>query len=239
MSRKICCAIVLMLLCLTPNSYAQGSLEWILRTNAGIGTDYQTLAYDNPNSSGNLYYSAGGGFGVEGGIGYLPIEALETYATVALQKNLAAQVVSSNYGSYKSTFSFGRTTLNVGSNYIYRFPKKHDIGIKLGGGANFNSPGEMRLTEENTDFGKATFHPSIGFHLEAGFVFVWGNWTLMPTLRYRNIHFELDQHAVKSIPTSNRDSYNAYLDYIQNLDVSGVDLSLTLRRRMDNRETNP
>lgn len=208
------------------SAVSQIEREFILRANLGIGADYNTLSYNNFSSSGVLAYSSGGGVGIELGLGLFPFKNTEVYSTLGIQNSLAMQYQSSTYGgTYKTSFSFFRTSLLLGANYNISIPAYSKLGLKVGGGGSYNIPGKMTMTEVNVDYGYATFHSQLGFHLELGATYKLKNWTICPSLRYRNLHL-----SNKTYVHQNTDS--DFLSYVKSVNASGVDLSITFRKKL-------
>lgn len=233
MSSNVCSLILLFILTVS-SIKAQVNYELIIRSNLGIGADYTSLEYSNINSEGELLYSPGGGIGLELGLACLPFKSIEVYSTLGYQQNLALQYQSSSNGETdKTSFSFSRGSILIGANYIYKFSEK--MGLKIGGGGSYNIPGKMSVTELNVDYGKFTFDSEFGFHLETGFFYELKNWKFFPSIRYRNLNFYLkDYNQQINISSRRAENYEQLLSNIKNLNANGVDLSLTIRRKLNN-----
>ncbi len=164
------------------------------------------------------------------------LKMLRLYSTIGYQQNLAIQYYSSTSGGTdKTSFLFNRTSVLLGANYKMKFSEENKLGLIIGGGGSFNIPGKMTVTELNFRYGEATFHPEIGFHLEAGLFYEFSKWIIIPSIRYRYVYFRLKDYNKLSANTSfNTVNYMQFSDYIKNVNACGVDLSITLRRKSGN-----
>jgi hypothetical protein len=108
------------------------------------------------------------------------------------------------------------------------------MGLKIGGGGSYNIPGKMSITELNFYYGDVTFYPEFGFHFEMGLFYELNKWVILPSIRYRNLNFHYrvyDQFIYSSY--TGTDNYQRFIEhYIKNVNASGIDLSITLRRKL-------
>lgn len=225
-------ALFFAILCIS-SSNAQKRLELSLRTNLGIGAKYETLQFDNADSYGELIYSPGGGIGLELGVGYLLKDHLLTYGAVGYQQNIALQYHSSNYGGTdKTSFFFNKTSLQVGTNYRFKFREKGKFGMLLGGGGSFNLPGKMSITELNFHYGDVTFKPALGLHAETGVFIELKKLILKGSIRLRHLNYKLKNYNQPSDSnTWTTDNYEQFPNYIQKVNASGGDLSFSLIKK--------
>ncbi|TRX61424.1 outer membrane beta-barrel protein [Fulvivirga sp. M361] len=193
------------------------SMSVMVRTNISIGMDYQSLDFNG----NELFYSPGGGIGIEGGLQLEMIERLYAYISVGYQLNLALQAENVNGSSNKTSFNFNRKLITLGAAKIIKLSENTVQGLILGAGMNYSIPGKIRIEENDADFGEISYESGFGFHLETGLrLRLSEGLYLDPSIRYRSLDL--------SGKSYNRGSFESLPDYLQELDASGLELGVTI-----------
>ncbi|WP_165784609.1 hypothetical protein [Solitalea longa] len=194
------------------NARAQ-KFDFISKINIGIGANYNSIDYDG----GDVFYSPGGGMGIELGLGYHATENLVPYLTLGYQQNIAIQYISSNGESLESSVFFNRTSFFAGANYDYMPWKSALKGIRFGGGINYNFPGKMKITENNSTYSDLSYDSSLGYNADVAFIVAIKSIKLLPGIRYRNMSFSASNSADRYLLPS----------HLKTLNGSGVDLTIS------------
>ncbi len=195
--------------------WSQG-VEFVARLNFGIGLSYDRLDY----LGNDVYYSPGGGSGFELGV-VVPYGALEAYFMGGLQQNLAIQSETTTTGGvHESSFFFNRKSLLTGVNYKLYLWDRTFTGFKIGGGVNYNFPGNYRTTENNNTLQNITYRAAAGYHLGVDIVLQFPKFTLAPGLRYRSMAYKARSQEFGDVSDLTGD--------LRRLDASGIDISVSI-----------
>jgi hypothetical protein len=185
----------------------------LARYNQGIGFEYNELDYDG----NSLWYSPGGGTGFEAGLYIETFNGLYAYMTGEYRFNLALY----SDVDIESSFVFSRGTMSVGTNYHFPYSNYGVSAVIIGAGMNYTEPGKLKIIENNQELGDVFYNPAIGFHVDCKIRFnISGIFYLDPGIRYRNIFIDSRRYEhghTSSLP-----------GYLNRLNVSGIDLSVTL-----------
>ncbi|MFN6946222.1 MAG: outer membrane beta-barrel protein [Cytophagaceae bacterium] len=219
------------------NVTAQIKTELILRHNIGIGLVYNTLKFSNPQGSGEMIYSPGGGMGIEVGLGFSLNKNIEVYGTMGYHQNLALNSHTSNMRTDRTSFSFNRKTFLFGANYQFRFTEGGRTGLKFGGGGSYNIPGTMSITELNVPRGNFRYGSEFGFHFETGFFHEFKKFAMVYSARYRHLNFDFTGYrqvnnfssSLYFLTPGNSLSSFRY----RSLNASGIDISITFRIKLN------
>ena len=137
----------------------------VLRPNISAGAEYHSISY----FGGDIYYSAGGGVGLEIG-GVLSItEGLSVYSTAGYQQHFAIQLEDNNNFENKSSFTFNKKFFTIGATQKIKISDYFFQGILIGGGINYTIPGKIRITEDNLELGDISYDSNPGFHIDVLF----------------------------------------------------------------------
>ncbi len=201
------------------------NITWTGRANLSVGMDYQSISYYD----GEMFYSPGGGIGIEGGIQLEIIKNLNLYTSLGYQLNFALQAENNNGVSNRSSFSFNRKFLTLGVNKIIQLSDINTVqGIILGGGVEFNIPGTMKIIEnKDTEF-LTKFKPNLGFHFETGLrLDLSQGFFLDATIRYRALEF-----SGKSFSYSRGSLSGTGTEFSDMLNASGIELGATFVKKL-------
>ena len=193
------------------------SLDFIARGNLSIGSKYETLDY----SGADMFYSPGGGMGIELGLQWKLVENLYFQSSLGYQLNLALQTESFNGITNKSSFSFGRTFLSTGITKKFFISEDLFNGIMLGGGVQYSLPSSLTRIENETDLGSSRYKANLGYFIDLGVRLRMSETVFLePGIRYRNLRLDgksYNQGAIDDLPPA-----------LQNLNANGVELGLSL-----------
>ncbi|GEM_PF-4584364 len=193
------------------------SLSLVGRGNLSIGLQYNDLDYNG----GELFYSPGGGMGLEGGLRLDIGEGFAIQSTLGYQLHLALQTESINGISNKSSFNFNRKFVSFGM--LKKFKLGHGIvgGFQLGAGTSLNLPGTLKRIENDNELGESNYNSNVGFYFEAGLrLRILDNVYLDPAIRYRQLSFvakSFSDGAISDLP-----------EHLQQLNANGIELGLTI-----------
>ncbi len=201
------------------------TISWTGKANLSIGMDYQSINYYD----GEIFYSPGGGIGIEGGIQLEIIKNLNLYTSLGYQLNFALQAENSNGVSNRSSFSFNRKFLTLGVSKIIQLSDINTVqGLLFGGGVNFSIPGTMKIIEnKNTEF-ITKYKPNLGYHFETGLrLDLSQGFYLDATIRYRALEF-----SGKSFSYSGGSHSGTGTEFLNKLNASGIELGATFVKKL-------
>ena len=211
---------LLLFLISTSMGYAQ-NLDFIIRTNLGIGAEYETLDYN----TGDLYYSPGGGMGAEVGLQVEVAENFSLQSTIGYQLNLALLAESTNGVSNKSSFLFNRKFISFGAFSKIPFSNNLVNSLLVGGGIHYNMPGRMERIENDIDLGISRYNTGIGYYVDLSLrLKVSKRVFLDPGIRYRRLSLDAKSYSegdISDLPI-----------YLQTLNTNGIELGFAIVRRI-------
>ncbi len=180
-------AILLFLFVLSVSaSYAQ-ELGVFARGNLSIGTQYQMIEF----SSENLYYSGGGGMGLEIGVQRAVKKNLDLVASIGYQLNMALRYDIVGDDDLTSSALFNRKFLSIGIANRMDINNQSLAQIVLGAGLQYHIPGRLQRTQNDIKLDDVDYRSQLGFYLEGGMSFeLSNNARINPTVRYRFVSFE-------------------------------------------------
>ncbi|MEL6557133.1 MAG: hypothetical protein AAFQ94_03050 [Bacteroidota bacterium] len=212
--------ILLAFIALTVTSAAQAqSFSLFTRGNVSIGSQYNELDY----FGNTLFYSGGGGMGLEIGSQIGIVNNLRATVSFGYQLNLAFTGETVNDVTTTSSALFGRSFVGLGLINGFELSHRTISHILVGAGVQYNSPSKLRLTENDVDLGSNSYSAALGFYFEGGISLkLSDNLTLDPTIRYRSLSFEVEDNQFNAP--------NLTDERFVNYNANGVEFALTLVR---------
>ena len=198
--------------------YSQ-SVSSVGRVNLSIGTSYHEMDY----SGGTVFYSPGGGIGLEGGLSIPIINNLTADITLSYQLHLALQSENANGASNTTRFNFNRKSINLGIHKTFPLNKKAVPGILIGAGTSYHLPGTLARVENDNDLGNIEYDPNGGAFVQLGVqVRFKKGYFIIPNLRYRMLSFSSTSFEKGSLDELPR--------HLQQLDADGFELGISISK---------
>lgn len=197
------------------------ALTMVLRGNVGAGMSYYTLDY----SGGSIFYSPGGGVGLEAGMQLELLKNLNLGVTFGYQHHLALQAETSTFYTNKTSFTFNRKYVSIATTKYFKISDKVLQNAITGAGFSYNSPGALIRTENNKNLGRSEYDNRFAVFFEGGLGFKASDtWSVNPTLRYRLLKFDaisFSEGEVVDLPT-----------HLQRLNANGLEVGVTLIKKI-------
>ena len=125
------------------------------------------LGFSNANldyAGSDLKYGYGNGLSLNAGLQYDTPIPVFLYAEAAVNFAFSLQYESFNGVSNKTSFGFNYKSLSLGLGHLFEIPSVDVInGIIVKGGLDYNIPGDAKVTENNSDYGRIAYGTSIGY----------------------------------------------------------------------------
>ncbi|VXD11164.1 outer membrane beta-barrel protein [Marinoscillum sp. 108] len=197
------------------------SLNFVGRGNLSIGAEYQSIDYNG----GDLFYSPGGGIGVELGLQLDIVKGFAIQSTLGYQLHLALQAESVNGVSNKSSFNFNRKFISLGVLKNFKLTDKTVNSLQVGTGASINFPGTLKRTENDNELGESSYHSNFGLYFELALRLKLSDKVYLdPAIRYRRLNFSAESYSngpITDLP-----------DYLQDLNSNGIELGITFVKKL-------
>lgn len=209
--KKICLLFALFTV-LTVTSRSQDSSRFFYEAtfNKGVGFELQDIAYNWQGfpTSELLYYSFGGGTGVDARLGVnlfsgFSLSADGSYRLVYISK-------AQNYGSSKNKSRATIAHKMVGGSLHYTLRSKNEeiwlTGATFNGGPDYYFEGRLKQKKNSEDLDDIIYPETMGFHLEAMMsfdLFPESDIEMLLGMKYRYVQFEAegdpDKEALKKV----------------------------------------
>jgi len=184
---------------------------------SSFGFDHQTINYISQSGDNlNLPYSGGGGIGLQLGLGVFLNKNWILRTDLQYQVVLAGQIENYNGVKTQSTAVFSRATISPGLYYSFSIPEKYFIkGVELGAHLDYNLPGALKITENNTKLEDTKFKNALGYRFK--------------TLGLVQLKKDRNLYATFGAGFRVATNYMSKTTNQPDLDGSGLDFSLGLR----------
>lgn len=206
----------LLIFLVSHSNYGQ-NINFFARLNIGYGTESHQLS----GSGGTMYYSGGGGLGIEAGVEKEIVKDFVLYLSVGDQIYFSLLHTNVNGNASNTSYNFNRVFFNFGASKVFWLKEKGVRAIIVGAGANYNIPGKLKLKRDDVHLGTTSYESNIGFHIDFKIRVRVGNSLFIdPGIRYKSLFLDSKSYEPGS--------ESQMPDHHEQLNASGLEFSAAL-----------